>query len=238
MRKLKIVLISIWLSVAVFIANHRDPAAAQTNRPITNIYQRRPDVRLIDRFDNEIHARFLTEPFFGMARLAPTTPVKLRSNHVAGFMPQTPEEIELERTFKDSGWDVGIYLYGRRAVPKLKNGKPQDDFKITYRVNVPVPVTFGLREGQLQDAKGLIRYVKQAFLDFQSAGVDGTNTFEFEKGDWSYVARPVRAVNQSCLKCHNDYVVVDKLANNKFKLKRREVGDVNGILLYAFRKRR
>ena len=36
---------------------------------------------------------------------------------------------------------------------------------------------------------------------------------------------------------NNDYAVIDKLQDGRFKFRKRAVGDVNGILLYAFRKR-
>jgi len=73
---------------------------------------------------------------------------------------------------------------------------------------------------------------------FQNETADAPKNIEFVKGDWSYVAKPVRAMNESCLKCHNDYVILDKLPNGQFKMRKRQVGDVNGVLLYAFRHRK
>jgi len=234
--KLKTVIAAAWfLLAAVIITERWAPADAQTRAALVPT-PRKPDMALIDKFDNAVRARFLTQPFFGMSRLAPLTPVKLRSNHISAFMPQGPVEVEAVKSFSDHGWDVGIYLYGRRAEPRVVNGKPKDKYSITYRVNEPLPVTNKLRVGQMQEPKDLIKYVKKAFLEYQNLKAGEPNNFEFDNGDWSYVARPVRAVNESCLKCHNDYVVIDKLPNDQFKLKRREVGEVNGILLYAFRK--
>jgi hypothetical protein len=232
----KTIIIAIWLiaagSISFLPSRYVD---AQYDRTAA-VEPRRPDKALIDKFDTEVRTRFLTMPFFGITRIAPREPVPFRSSHIGSFSPQTPEEVAAVKAFNDDRWDVGIYLYGRRSEPKLKNEKPTNKFSIRYRVNRPVPVSFGLREGQLQEPAHLIKYVKQAFLLYQKAQPDEATDFEFENGDWSYIARPVRAMNQSCLQCHNDYVVIDKLPNGQFKLKKREVGDVNGILLYAFRK--
>ena len=197
-----------------------------------------PDTALIEKFDREVHARFLTMPFFGISRMAPTTPQPLRSNHVGSFMPSNPAEAEIVKSFTDGGWDVGLYLYGRRAEPKLEKGKPKEEFDIRYRVNQPVKVTLSLKDGELPEAKGIIDEVKTAFLTFQNETADAPTNIEFVKGDWSYIARPVRAMNESCIKCHNDYVILDKLPNGQFKMRKRQVGDVNGVLLYAFRRRK
>jgi len=197
-----------------------------------------PDAALIEKFDREVHARFLTMPFFGIARMAPTTPQPLTSNHVGEFLPGNPAEAEILKSFTDGGWDVGLYLYGRRAIPKLEKGKPKDEFDIRYRVNQPVKVTYSFKDSELPEAKGMIDEVKDAFLTFQNETADAPKNIEFVKGDWSYVAKPVRAMNESCLKCHNDYVILDKLPNGQFKMRKRQVGDVNGVLLYAFRHRK
>jgi hypothetical protein len=237
-RVLKITVLAAWLICLSGLVFHRSfPAEAQT-KSNANARPRKPDVALIDKFDNEIKARFLTAPFFGIARIAPSTPQPLRSGHLSGFAPIDQNEAASVKQFNDDGWNVGIYLYGRRTEPKLKDGRPVDKFNIKYRVNRPVPVTFGLKETQLQEPADLVRYVKLAFLEYQKAEPGTEKGFEFENGDWSYVARPVRAVNESCLKCHNDYVVTDKLGNGKVNVRKRRVGDVNGILLYAFRKKK
>lgn len=234
----KVIIIIAWLIVAATAPFLKSWRAEAQNKRSDAVEPRRPDMDLINKFDKEVRARFLTMPFFGMARIAPIQPVKFRSSHISSFSPNTPDEVAAVKSFNDDGWDVGIYLYGRRSEPKLKEGKPTDKFNIRYRINQPVPVTFGLKEGSLQEPTHLIKYVKQAFLEYQKATPDEARDFGFENGDWSYIARPVRAVNQSCLQCHNDYVVVDNLPNRQFKMRKRQVGDVNGILLYAFRKQK
>jgi len=238
--KSKVLILIVWtLFVCVLITERSSPVSGQTSaRATTSAVPRKPDMALIDRFDKEIHTRFLTQPSFGMARLTPLTPFKLKGAHLSYFSPQTADEKSIVDTFNNEGWDVGIYLFGRRSEPKIVNGKQKNKFSIQYRVNEPVPVTTKLRERDMQESTDLIKEVKQAFLTYQTSTPEAVRNYEFDRGDWSYVARPVRAMNESCLKCHNDYVVIDKLDNGKFKFRKREVGDVNGILLFAFRKRK
>jgi hypothetical protein len=234
MKKIKILIVVAWAAFLVMAVNYGPRVDAQIDK--SRARGRKPDMALIDKFDSQIQQRFLTEPFFGIARIAPVTPQPLRSDHLRHFSPVNADEAGIQKSFIDDGWDVGIYLYGRRAEPKIVKGRQKNDFSIRYRVNQPVPVTAGVSEREMQDATDMINQVKEAFLAFQNTAPDELRNFEFDSGDWSYVARPVRAVSQSCLKCHNDYVMLERLGNDKFKMRKRQVGDVNGILLYAFRR--
>jgi ribosomal protein S14 len=235
---IKVIIVAAWL---VFISGICIQRSTQVNGQTSREpAPHKPDMRLIDRFDKAINARFLTQPSFGMGRIVSgmtIPPEKLRSGHLSHFSPQTESELATVKAFSDEGWDVGIYLYGRRSEPKVVNGKTKDKFSIRYRINQPVTVTATLKERDLQDASDMVKDVKEAFLVFQNSASDAQQNYEFDRGDWSYVARPVRAANQSCLQCHNDYAVIDKLQDGRFKFRKRAVGDVNGILLYAFRKR-
>lgn len=53
----------------------------------------------IDRFDEAVQRRFLTEPSFGMARLAPMTPQPLKSAHVRSFHPVNDDEKSMLAAF-------------------------------------------------------------------------------------------------------------------------------------------
>lgn len=127
-------------------------------------------------------------------------------------------------------------MFGRRAEPSENEKNPLGKFKIRYRINEPVPVTWGLREKHLPNSKKLIGEVKEAFLKFQAANQPHENNFQFTKGDWTFVARPVRVLNDSCIKCHTDYVVTSKLDDGRFQFRKKAVGDVNGVIVYSFLK--
>jgi hypothetical protein len=192
---------------------------------------------VVDGFDRSIQRRFLTEPSFGMARLGSGGPrTGPAPKHFDSFRPHTEEEYASVAAFEKDGWDVGIYLFGRRVTPRT-NTKKENDYDIRYRLFNPLPVTKGLKRSSFRKQKKLAEEVKRAFLEFQDTDSPNANEMRFDDGEWSYIARPVRASSQSCLQCHRDYVITDKIAEGKFTARPRKVGDVNGVLFYALRKR-
>jgi len=214
---------SFWLAIG--------NARAVDDKDTTNL---KPETERIDRFDRAIQERFLTEPNFGIRRIVPIPPP---NPHLENFYPINDEEKTSVADFEKEGWNVDLYLFGRRAMPKSSDsGKESKNFSIEYRLNKPLPVTKALKATDLPKAEKLLKEVKTAFLEFQNPNSPNEKSYEFSVGKWAYVAKPVRAVNQSCLKCHNDYVITSNLGNNQYKFRRRQVGDVNGVLVYGFSK--
>lgn len=197
---------------------------------------KKPEASIIERFDAAMHKRFLTEPFFGMARMAPIVrqPQPLRSSHVSSFNAIDSEEGSLLTAFEKDGWDVGLYLFGRVSTQKETKPGSTPKFRVNYRLNEPLPITRGVKVKDLHRSSTLMKEVKAAFIEFQTPNSPRENNYEFTIGKWSYVARPVRAVNESCLKCHSDYVITEKLPDGQFRFRKREVGDANGVIIYAF----
>jgi hypothetical protein len=194
----------------------------------------KPEMSQIDAFDFFIQKRFLIEPNFGMRRVAgPPNPT---SPHLNSFQPKYSEEYKYVSGFQKEGWKMGIYLFGRVANPKVVKGVEQKTFSINYRLNPPLAGTTNVKSGKLPKTKNLLKEVKSAFIAFQTPNSENENNYEFSIGKWSYVARPVRAVNESCLKCHTDYVITEKLGDGKFTFRKRKVGDANGVIVYGFSK--
>ena len=140
------------------------------------------------------------------------------------------------RIFKTAVGRFFLYLFGKRANPRIVDGKTKKDFVINYRINQPVSITKGLKKQDLPKGETLMKDVKEAFLAFQTPNGANENNYDFRVGKWSYVVRPVRAANESCLKCHTDYVVTEKLKSGQFKFRKRQIGDANGVLVYGFSK--
>jgi len=238
MRKIKLFVLAVWaLSVVVIVlARNSSPVLGRTelsrDQPVVEV---RPKTELIDRFDRAIQLRFLDAPFFGIARIMPVNP-RIKSGHIGGFEPRNGDERESLLAFGHDNWKVSLHLFGRRAEPKMVKGKQTDKFEIRYRLNDPVAITPGLKENKIPSPKKLLKYVKQAFIDFQTPGSPNYNNYEFAAGGWNYVARPVRVPNQSCLQCHTDYVITAKLDDGKYKFRKRTVGDANGVVVYGFKK--
>lgn len=228
MTKIKITLCAVFaVLAAIGFAGRSTTSRAQT----IAIPSPTPDVVAVTSFDKTIQKRFLTNPGFGTARFVflPTSPKPLESGHMRSFSPQNPEEASAVTSFTQGGWEVGMYLYGRWV--NREDGDKK--FKIQYRANLPVAVTPGLKVAELPKARKLADEVKQAFLEFQKDPTLGPKTFI--RGKWTMTAAPVRVANQSCIECHADQVITDKLSDGKFTFRKKQVGDVNGILVYAFR---
>jgi hypothetical protein len=222
---------SIW-----FLSEPFQTTKAQTSERPTAIQTAEPDLR---EFDDAVQKRFLTMPSFGMARMV-TSSVKLEpleSNHVPRFHASDENEAAILNGFKAGGWEVGLYLFGKRTIPKPKQDPANPKkFTIRYRINKAAPVTVGLKDKELPNAKGLMDQVKAAFNKFQTGSPTEELDLRFAKDEWNFVAKPVRAVNESCVSCHGDYVVLQQLEKNRYKFRKRMIGDVNGVVVYAYRR--
>jgi hypothetical protein len=233
--KLKIAVLVGWFifGCALLSLNIFAPINGQAQKKLNerNSLKSKPDTEIIERFDKQIQQRFLTEPSFGIYRIAPTKPI---NPHFEQFYPKNDEESASVDEFQNDGWKASIYLFGKRSTPKIVNEKKTDKFQINYRLFDPIPVTFGLKEKNLHQSTKLLKEVKKAFLEFQTPDSLNKNEYAFEIGKWSYVAKPVLASKQSCVQCHQDYVVTEKIGGGKFKFRKRQIGDVNGVLVYGF----
>ena len=239
LKKLKILVFSIWtiFIFAMIFVQTFSPVRGQSQKVIGNQNAKlnlKPENSLIERFDTAIQERFLTMPDFGIRRIQPVNPP---GPHLEYFYPKNDAETQSVADFEKEGWKVSLYLFGRRANPQIVNGKEIKKFSINYRLNPPLSITPETRTIILPRSKELISEVKKAFIEFQTPESPNENNYEFSIGDWSYVAKPVRAVNESCLKCHTDYVVTEKIGDHRFKFRKRAVGDANGVIVYGFAKK-
>jgi hypothetical protein len=217
MKNIKIVICLMWFGGLMLDANCffiNTSAAFRVDKT-------KPESALIERFNEAIQQRFLNEPDFGVSRIARPNP------HLRAFTPTIKEESDLVEALQKGGWQTGLYLYGRRAVPKsIANPK---EFEFIYLNNPAIAITRGLERKQLAEPDKLLKEVKVAFDSFANQ-----DSYEFEQNKWSYVARPVRA-RQSCLQCHTDFGLGEK-DNEENYLYRPKVGDAIGVVVYAFAK--
>jgi hypothetical protein len=215
--------------VAVFQSGRaRSQEAVNTYVETTSLVDEASDIappaRLIDNFDAIIQKRFLTMPNFGIARVVNPFPARMSSTHLSSFSPRDADEFA-----------VGMYLFGRRVIRREKTRNEKYDIK--YRLFDPIKVVSHDKKPDYHDSKKFAEQIKQAFVEFQRSGGEQESEIRFERGKWSFVARPVRAVNQSCLDCHTDYVISERLGEGKFTARKRRLGDPNGVIVYAFTKR-
>jgi hypothetical protein len=232
--KLKIVAVVVWAFFMVMFASTQNfwSAKGQTVGKKTESNPK-PEMSQIDFFDSLIQKRFLIKPDFGIRRIQPVFPP---SPHLEFFDAEDGDETKSVNRFINEGWQGSIYLFGRIANPKVINGKEQASFSINYRLNKPLAMTKNIKQTDLPKAEKLLKKVKSAFIAFQTPNSENENNYEFSLGKWSYVAKPVRAVNESCIRCHTDYVITEKLGDGKFTFRKRKVGDANGVIVYGFSK--
>jgi hypothetical protein len=233
--KLKLAVFLVWVICVAMFASMQNfwSANGQTVEKKAKLNPK-PEMPQIDAFDTFIQKRFLIEPNFGMRRVAgPPNPT---SPHLNSFEPRYSGEYKYVSGFEKEGWKMGIYLFGRVANHNVVKGVEQKTFSINYRLNPPLAGTTNVKSDKLPKTKKLLNEVKSAFIAFQTPNSENENNYEFSIDDWSYVARPVRAVNESCIKCHTDYVITEKLGDGKFTFRKRKVGDANGVIVYGFRK--
>jgi hypothetical protein len=237
--RLKFLVCLVWAIALVAFFSSQLPSSANdnTDKAVIDVKTAlKPEKTQIERFNEALQNRFLTQPYFGIRRLDP--PYKpnphFENSHFIQFIPQTNEEKASVEDFERNGWKVSLYLFGRRATPIDAAEKDLKEFKIDYRLNSPLLVTKNLKITQVASAAKLQNEVKMAFDNFQNSNSSNNESYEFSVGKWSYVAKPVRAVDESCIKCHTDYVAIPQSGKNEYQFRRRQVGDANGVLVYGF----
>jgi hypothetical protein len=237
--RLKIVVLFLFLAGLALLGSGRvsreiSGQSPTLTRGVSETTESLPPTELIDSFDRAIQQRFVLRPEFGIRRML-GIPVGISNPHLKHFSPDTDAEKEAVRAFTESGWDVGMYLFGRRVIRRTDTKKEKYD--IRYRLFDPITVVAGKKDPDFVESKKFAEQIKQAFVDFQTKGSPNENEIRFDRGSWSYVARPVRAISQSCLQCHKDYVITERLGDGQFTARKRRLGDANGVLVYAFKRR-
>jgi Protein of unknown function (DUF3365) len=221
--KIKIAICLVWLIgiVGIVLIQKSNSVSAKGNMTIP-----KPEIKEVEKFNALILDRFLTEPQLGGRRLIPP------NIHLESFAPKNQAETSSVNYFEQKEWKVGIYLYGR--IPT--QGSVTKHLSFYYKTIEPVPVTKNIKPNDLPLADDILSNVAKAFYEFQADEKAEEKIFEFTLNNWWYFARPVRAMNESCLKCHQSSVPVKSDGKYPFKFRERKIGDVNGVLVYAFQK--
>jgi hypothetical protein len=231
-------LLAVALTIAAFAASvalRLDNAAtqAQKNSPTQPARNSHP----LDALDREVQKRFHNVIGFGMARIG--TQRK--------FAPETEEEKGAVRELKREGYHVGLYLAGRAILNDVpeQNRRAKLDFGSSsagQAFSGPIFLLSSDMKG-MPTAASLWDETRRAMQAFAS----GSERYGFKSGEWDVEARPVRASEESCLKCHVAHVefavvVVNEKGEKSVEPERMEdppkLGDPLGVLVYAYRKRR
>lgn len=217
--KLKIVICFVWaIGVIGFVIFQKSQTVNAKNNKSKNFIPK-PDLKEVEKFNELILDRFLTEPQLGFRRIITS------DLHLNSFAPKNEAEKSIVNYFEQKEWKMGIYLFGKRYY-----------YGSHFITNNPIKVTKQTKTDDLPNGELILSEVANAFYEFQKDEKLNDKKVEFTSDGWWYFAKPVRAVNESCIKCHQDSVQVKQKEKNKYTLRPRQIGDVNGILVYAFQK--
>jgi hypothetical protein len=226
---------------SLFIANIllQSPTAAAISSQESAL-----ESQFIDALDDCIQQRFKDiDQSFGFRRItrAEDTPHR--------FKPENAKELASVSDLNAQGLNVALYLTSRSvlgAKPDEKEwvqDKPVSTGQGVTRATVGSGRGFSRRiikgpvlisakdKDELPQPSELWEQSQKAILAFATK-----DSFEFSHGSWKFIARPVRASEQSCLKCHlSDSTRIIAHNPEDEKLKQLKIGDPLGVVLYAYR---
>jgi hypothetical protein len=146
------------------------------------------------------------------------------------FRPEEVAELEAVTALEQANLRVVLYLTGRRVqapIPDTSRWSSADTWRL---IKGPVRITpdGGTAAGGLPPPPLELwdesRRALQAFAT--------SDSHEFDKGSWRFIARPVRASEAACLKCHNQSITTGGVRSLAPKL-----GDPLGVVLYGYQPR-
>jgi hypothetical protein len=181
--------------------------------------------RLIDGLDALVQARFLdTDLRFGMSRIA--EPGDFHQT-LRRFRPENAQEVAAVAGLERAGLAVALYLSGRSLLSQDVSA-PASSVRWPRRAMAgPVLVTptqaSAARDPDLPEPTSLSAHARHAFDVFTR-----TDRLSFERDEWRFEARPIRASRAECLECHRAV---------KFGPAPRaplRIGDTLGVVLYGY----
>lgn len=186
----------------------------------------------LDPFDGVVQQRFHEVIGFGMARVASER----------WFKPETPEEKEAVRDLKKGGYQVGLFLAGRNLLqdvpPSYRVSYAKMGSGRRHMMSGPVVVSDQRLKG-LPDGPAMWEPTREALRQFAR----GSERWAFEASGWSVEARPVRASDEKCLRCHAYTKLIFENYNGTVAMRYGEprydlqIGDPIGAVLYVYRRK-
>lgn len=185
----------------------------------------------LDPFNSAVQKRFHDVIGFGMTRIS--------SGRT--FKPETAEEKLAISDLKRGGYQIALFLAGRNLL---------QDVPISYRASSPYfgsggwhlmsgPVVVGDQKLKgLPDGPAMWEPTREAFRQFDRGG----ERWAFEAAGWSVEARPVRASDEKCLRCHAPVKLSFEQVNGTVLMRSAEtpnelrIGDPIGSVLYVYRR--
>jgi hypothetical protein len=178
---------------------------------------------LIEVLNACIQERFKdVDEAFGFRRIT-----KTRTPH--RFEPENVREELAVRDLEREGLGVMLYLAGRRVL----DARPATDALASHVIRGPVAVT-SVSPPAGPQPRALWDEAARAMSRFATA-----ETYDFSAGSWTFHARPVRATDTVCLRCHvKDRRITYGAPANRVLDDAVNLGDPLGVVLYGYEKPR
>ena len=185
------------------------------------------EIAELDALDHVVQKRFHNVIGFGMTRVATERQ----------FIPESPEEKEAVKQLRRAGYELCFFLAGRGILQNIKESEriSHSKFGDGWAHTMSGPVFLNEELKKLPEARVMWEPTRQAFRIFR----DGASRYSFAANGWQIEARPVRAKDESCLKCHGHDILITyppEGGTSYTKAKERNdlrVGDPIGVLLYV-----
>jgi hypothetical protein len=138
------------------------------------------------------------------------------SHGVRQFRPENPAEQAVVNQLEQKGYEVALYLAGRNVMAAA----PSAPMVAFYRHGVqgPAYITRLRNPGELPRQEALLEESRSALASFQTG-----QGYEIQRGEWTVAMRPLRATNETCVRCHN-------VAGANVKM-----NGVLGVAMYVYR---
>lgn len=221
--KLSVLALALFFTVSFAGTRSRERAASTDNTMA-------PDV--IEALDRVIQKRFHDVIGFGMTRVGSER----------NFSPNTVEEKAAVKNLKSAGYQVTLYLAGRNILQDVPERHRHNRrwFGSLEDHLIGGPVTVGNQDlKRVPDARAIWEPTRDALRQF----ADGGTRYGFTENGWSVEARPVRALDESCLRCHgfDTKLTFEKDGGVRFSRAQERnglrVGDPLGVMLYVYKKK-
>lgn len=185
-----------------------------------------PATSQVAALDRCIQQRFHTLTSFGMARI-PMVP-----SHLRRFKPETEQEKSAVEDLEAKGQAVVLYLGGRGLLqPKMskEEWEKTDKYSLRRAISSPLWITAEPEKAKAPEPWELWEPGQKALLASRTA-----DRYTSSLGQWLIDARPVRANQAGCLKCHTAEGAPGFRTRDTKPLPPLHVGDAVGVVIYVY----
>jgi hypothetical protein len=147
------------------------------------------------------------------------------------FTPENAKELDAVRALQQSGLQVVLYLTGRQI---LRDKAPADLLTddVAWRF-IKGPVVISTADGTAGTAPKPMDLRDESARAMRS--FENRDSYDFIHAGWNFTARPVRASDDLCLRCHRGSSRAS-LAPSPAGTSVLKIGDAIGAVLYGYKK--